>query len=101
MNHQPRKGDHFMKASSARALIGLATMTLAVGFVILSPSGAFVSFLLAALLSVFPAIFGAGKLRGIAVVLLLISVWLAVGKYPDFKSEQERYRQRANNSKVT
>jgi hypothetical protein len=84
-----------MQPASARALTVTATLVLFVGFLIPSPSGAFFACCLAALLYAFPAIFGSGRMRLVAAVLLLCSLALAAGKYPDFKSEQERYRQRS------
>jgi hypothetical protein len=83
-----------MQPASARALTVTATVVLFVGFLIPSPSGAFLAFGLAALLAVVPTIFGPGKMRLVAAVLLLCSIGLAANKYPNFKSEQERYRQK-------
>lgn len=81
-----------MQPASARALTVTAALVVLAGFMVMSPSGAFFAFCLAALLAVFPAIFGLGKTRLIAAVLLLCSIGLAANKYPDFRSEQERYR---------
>ena len=81
-----------MQPASARALIITAALILLAGFMVLSPSGAFLAFCLAALLSAIPAIFGTGKIRLIAAALLLGAAALAVNRYPDFRSEQERYR---------
>lgn len=81
-----------IEPASARALTASAGLVLLGGFLVPSPSGAFFAFCLAALLTAFPVIFGTGKPRVIAAVLLLSSSLLAAGKYPDFKSEQERYR---------
>lgn len=81
-----------MQPASARALTGLAALTLLGGFLVMSPSGAFLAFCLAAVLAAFPAIFGAGKIRLFAVALLLGAAALAVNRYPDFHREQERYR---------
>lgn len=64
------------------------------GFMVMSPSAAFLAFCLTALLSAIPAVFGTGKTRLIAAALLLGSVVLAVNRYADFRREQERYRQR-------
>jgi membrane protein implicated in regulation of membrane protease activity len=81
-----------MKPVSARALTWLAAILIIIGGMILSPSGAFFLFLVAALVVVAPAIFGTGRIRVAATVLLLVSICLAVNIYPDFKSDQERYR---------
>ena len=81
-----------MQPASARALTSTAALVILVGFIVMSPSGAFLAFCLAALLSAFPVIFGTGKTRIIAAVLLLCSIGLAARIYPEFRSEQERYR---------
>jgi len=82
-----------MQPASARALTITAALVLLIGFMVMSPSAALLAFGLAALLAVFPAVFGAGKMRLVAAILLLGSIGLAVGKYPEFKNEQQRYRQ--------
>ncbi len=89
-----------MQPASARALTVTAAFVLFGGFLVPSPSGTFFAFCLAALLTAFPAIFGAGKIRLTAVVLLLCSLGLAAGKYPDFRTEQERYRQRTKAARL-
>ena len=55
-------------------------------------------FVLAALFAAVPAIFGQKKTRIVAAVLLLVSILFAVSKYPEFRSEQERFRSRAKNT---
>ena len=49
---------------------------------------------MASLSALFPALFGKGAVRFLAAALLLVSIALAVGKYPSFKHEQEVYRHR-------
>ena len=90
-----------MSRESARALTGTATLVLFAGFLVPSPSGAFFAYGLAALLSAVPTILGTGRMRLIAAILLLCSVALAADKCPDFRSEQERYRQRSKASRVS
>jgi hypothetical protein len=82
-----------MQPASARALTVTAALVVLVGFVVMSPSAAFLAFWFAAILAAFPAVFGAGKMRLIAAVLLLGSMGLAMGKYPEFREELSRYRQ--------
>jgi hypothetical protein len=55
---------------------------------------------LAALFAVFPAILGQKKTRIAAAVLLLVSILLAVSRYPEFRSEQDRFRSRAKNTSL-
>ncbi len=81
-----------MQPASARALTITAALIGLAGLMVMSPSGAFLAFCLATILALFPAIFGTGKIRLTAAVLLLCSIGLAVRIYPDFRSEQERYR---------
>ena len=83
-----------MQPASTRALIVTAALFMLGGFLVMSPSGAFLAFGLAALLAAIPAIFGTGKIRIVAAILLLCSIGLVVRAYPDFKSEQEQYRSR-------
>lgn len=83
-----------MQPASARALTITAALVLLVGFLVPSPSGAFFAFCLAVLLTLFPVIRGTGAVRLVAAILLLCSAGFAAGGYPDFQSDQERYRQR-------
>jgi hypothetical protein len=87
-----------LQPASARALTSMAALVMVAGFLVLAPSGAFLAYCLAALLAVLPAIFGTGKTRIIAAIILLCSAGLAARQYPEFKSEQERYRQRTKST---
>ncbi|MDP2277285.1 MAG: hypothetical protein Q8K51_03585 [Nitrospirota bacterium] len=89
-----------MKKESSNALAWFAAILLFVGLLIMSPSGAFALFVLAALFAAFPAIFGSKKTRIVAAVLLLVSILLAVSRYPEFRSEQDRFSSRAKNSSL-
>lgn len=89
-----------MKPESARALTWFAAILLFVGLLIMSPSGAFFLFVLAVLFAAVPAIFGSKKARIIAVILLLVSILFAVSRYPEFRSEQERFSSRAKNTSL-
>ena len=70
------------------------------GFMVMSPSAAFLAFCLAALLAAIPAIFGAGKTRLIAAALLLGAAVLAVGRYSAFRADQQRYRERVKTARL-
>lgn len=83
-----------MSPESARALIGTAALLLLIGFMVMSPSAAFLAFGLAALLAAPAAILGSGKSRVVAALLLLGALGLAAARYPDFTAEQQQYRQR-------
>jgi hypothetical protein len=82
-----------MQPASARALTITAALLVLIGLMVMSPSAAFLAFWLAAILAAFPTVFGVGKIRLIAAVLLLGSMGLAMGKYPEFRDELSRYRQ--------
>lgn len=83
-----------MNPTSSRTLCWLGAVILMAGFMIPSPSGAFFAFGLAGLVTAVPTIFGTGRTRFMAAILLLSSAGLAAGQYPDFRSDQERYRQK-------
>jgi len=80
-----------MKNASASSLTWFAGILLFIGLLIMSPSGSFFAYVLAALFAVAPAIFGTKKIRIFAIILLLVSIFLAVNKYPQFKSESDKY----------
>jgi len=84
-----------MQPASARALTVVASLILFIGFLVPSPSGSFFACGLAAVLYAIPAVFGSGRMRLFAAVLFLCSLALAAAKYPDFRNDQDRYRQRA------
>jgi hypothetical protein len=83
-----------IKPASAKALTWFAaTLLIAAGFM-MSPSGAFI---LAAMIALFLSFFSRKKVRLVAAVLLLVSLGLALEKYPDFKYDQAAYhRHHAN-----
>ena len=58
----------------------------------MSPSGAFLSLTVAALIALFPAAFAKGRVCILAVILILVSIGLSVDKYSEFKNEQIVYR---------
>jgi membrane protein implicated in regulation of membrane protease activity len=84
-----------LNSTSARAFIWLAAIVVVLGFLVSSPSGAFLAFLIATLVAFVPALFASGKIRVIAVILLLASIGLAASKYASFRDEQQKYRDRA------
>ncbi|MCL4315666.1 MAG: hypothetical protein M1527_02175 [Gammaproteobacteria bacterium] len=89
-----------MKKESASALAWFAAILLFAGWLVMSPSGAFAIFVLAALFAAVPAIFGSKKTRIIAAILLLVSILFAAIKYPEFKSEQDRFSSRAKGASL-
>ena len=64
----------------------------------LSPTGSFAVFVLAALFAAAPVLFGKKKVRIIAIILLLAAIILAASQYPEFQKERARFSKR---SKIT
>jgi 4-amino-4-deoxy-L-arabinose transferase-like glycosyltransferase len=89
-----------MKNSTASALTWLAAILLGVGLLMMSPAGSFLAFILAALSAVAPALFSTKKIRIVAVILLIVALLLAAGKYPELQSERNTIRKRGKISRV-
>lgn len=60
----------------------------------MSPTGSFAVFVLAALFAVAPALFGKKKVRIIAIIFLLAAIILAANQYPEFQKERARFSKR-------
>lgn len=78
------------KNSSASALNWFAAILLGLGLLMMSPSGSFLVFVLAALFAAAPAIFGTKRIRIAALILLLAAIILAASQYPEFQNERHR-----------
>jgi membrane protein implicated in regulation of membrane protease activity len=89
-----------MKPESAKALAWTAAILVVLASMILSPSGAFALFVLAAVFAAIPSIFASKRPRIISIALLAISIALAVNFYPAFTREREAYAQRAKERAV-
>jgi len=83
-----------MKNISASALVWVSGILILLGWLVMSPSGAFFFFLLSVLFAGVPAVFGAGKIRLVAIALVIIALFSTVERYPEFKSERERLHRR-------
>jgi len=81
-----------MKPASATALTCFAATLLIAAGIVISPSAAFFLAAAAALIALFPSVFNRGKVRLVAAVLLLVSLGLALERYPDFQHDQAAYR---------
>lgn len=84
-----------MQTKSVSALLWLALIVILLGLVVMSPSGAFALFALAAIFAAFPAALGSKRPRIFALLLLLVSLGLAANSYPAFRQEGNAYSQRA------
>jgi membrane protein implicated in regulation of membrane protease activity len=89
-----------MKNTSARAITWFAAILLFLGLLLMSPSGSFFVYVLATFVALPPAIFGTKKIRIFAIILLLTAIFLAVNKYPEFKSESDKYSRRGKISQI-
>lgn len=78
--------------TSANALIWFSGILIVIGWLVMSPSGAFFFFVLSAIFAVVPAMFGTGKIRFVAIALLAIAIFSSIDRYPDYKRELERLR---------
>ena len=83
-----------IKEQSARTLTWFAAILVLIGWLVMSPSGAFAVFMFAVIISAIPVVFGRGTVRVVAAVLLLLSILSATIKYPEFKHEREIYQDR-------
>jgi hypothetical protein len=84
-----------MKPESAKALAWTSGILSVLGLVVMSPSAAFMLLVLAAFCAAIPSVFAAKRTRIASVLLLIASIALAVGFYPDFEREKKGYSQRA------
>ena len=79
---------------SASTLVWAAAAATIVGFMVMSPAGRFISYLVAVLLALVPTLFGSKVTRVAGGVILTIALLLAFQVYPAFKNEGEGYRKR-------
>lgn len=78
-----------MKNSTASTFIWLTVILIILGLLIMSPSGSFLAFVLAALSAIIPVFTGTKKIRIMAVILILTAILLASVKFPEFQKEQK------------
>ncbi|MBI1919529.1 MAG: hypothetical protein HYS23_00460 [Geobacter sp.] len=91
-----------MNSKSASTLAWAAAAATFLGFMIMSPAGRFISFLVAVVLALVPTLFGSRMLRVVGGVILAISLALAYQGYSAFDKEMADYRNRvkARSAKV-
>lgn len=89
-----------MNPVSARALVWISGLLIVLAPAIISPAGTFPLLILAALCSAIPSLFAVKRCRAIALVLLCISLVMLLYYYPDFKQDQEVFRERAKGHAV-
>lgn len=85
-----------MKNTSASALTWFAAILLFIGLLLMSPSGSFFVYIMAALFVVAPALLGTKNIRIAAIILLLASIFLVVFTYPKFKNENILFMNRGH-----
>lgn len=87
---------------SASTLAWAAAAATLVGFMIMSPAGRFISFVVAVVIAIVPTLFGSRISRIAGGLILAISLALAYQGYPAFEKEMGDYRNRvkARSAKV-
>ncbi len=71
-----------------------AVACLAIGMLFMSPAAGFLCYLVSSILAAWSAC-GVSKMKRLAALVLLgVALLLALGSYPGFQSEMQRYRAR-------
>jgi membrane protein implicated in regulation of membrane protease activity len=86
--------NHEMNPQSASTLVWAAAAATIVGFMVMSPGGQFISYIVAVFLALVPTLFGSKMSRVVGGVILTISLFLAFQVYSAFKNEGDGYRKR-------
>lgn len=91
-----------MNPQSASTLVWAAAAATILGFMVMSPGGQFISYVVAGVLALVPTLFGSKVSRVAGGVILAISLALAFQGYPAFRKDGEDYRNRvkARSAKV-
>jgi hypothetical protein len=84
-----------MNPKTPRTLVQFAAILVVLGIAVMDPLAGFALMLLAGILSIITLIFGAAKLRVIAIFLLAIVIAFAIWKLPEARKHLQRYRERA------
>ncbi|OGT99555.1 MAG: hypothetical protein A2X80_02560 [Geobacteraceae bacterium GWB2_52_12] len=83
-----------MNPKSASTMAWAAAAATIIGSMVMSPGGQFISYIIAVVLALVPALFGCKVSRIAGGVILIIALILAIQVYPAFKSEGDGYRKR-------
>lgn len=83
-----------MNPQSASAVVWAAATATLLGLMVMSPAGRFISYIVAAVLTLFPTLFGSKVSRVAGGVILAISLLLAFQVYPAFRKDGDDYRKR-------
>lgn len=84
-----------MNPQSARSLLWLSILLLAVGAAIASPAGTAIVMIPAALCALAPIVAGPRWIRIAGVVALAAAVGLAISAFPAARKQLDAYRERA------
>jgi len=90
-----------MKPDSARALVWVSLFLVVIGPIATSRAANFMGPALAALLALLPAVFGRGRTRLLASIVLAASVAAAAIMYPGYRAEMERWMARSGADTVS
>ena len=83
-----------MNPKSASAMAWAAAAVTIIGSMVISPGGQFISYIIATVLALVPALFGYKKSRIAGGLILTIALLLAIQVYPAFKNEGDVYKKR-------
>lgn len=85
---------------SASTLTWFAVILLVPGLLIPSPSGRFFFAALAGLVALVPLVFGSTRRRLYGGAIAALALLIAIATYPDFRQDQDTYRDRARQKSV-
>lgn len=85
-----------MNPKSAKALVGASVLGILAGMLVMSPHGSLFFYGLATVSAAVSTIFGGKRLRVVAAVLLVMSLALAAGVYPEYASYLERVKSKSS-----
>lgn len=85
-----------MNPQSASTMAWAAAAVTIIGSMVLSPGGQFISYIIAAVLALVPALFGYKVSRIVGALVLTIALLLAIQVYPAFKNEGDGYKKRGS-----
>ena len=84
-----------MDPQSTRALIFASLVPAILGPITTSFAANFLFPLLAFVLAILPAMFGRGRARIVAGIVVVVSLALAASAYPGYRAEMDRWKARA------
>lgn len=90
-----------MNPKTLNTLIWVAIISMLIGMSVMSPAAGFALYILSAVSSVFPAFWGARRIRITGIALLVLSLLLSAATYPKYSGHMKSYKERARNAVET